>query len=141
MPSLQQCAVEILLAPALFVVAGKQIAVTLVDVVRGKGYCPLCLEELIPSADGQGHACLLGHYQGGIVPERTGSPVIAPTQAPARFILTLESLRLALSAWQEPQSLSFPTVVFAEYQAVRAALRAAISAAEEQGCSVGQELH
>lgn len=98
MPLLQPCALEILLAPALFVVAGKQVAVTLVDVVRGKGYCPLCLEELIPSADGQGRACLVGHYQGGIVPERVGSPVIAPTQAQARFILDLESLRLALSA-------------------------------------------
>lgn len=140
MPSFQSCAVEILLAPALFVVAGKQVAVTLVDVVRGKGYCPLCLEELVPSADGQGQACLVGHYQGGIVPERGGSPVISPAQAPARFILHLESLRLALSSWQESQALSFPTVVFAEYHEVRAALRAAISAAEQQGRSVGQEL-
>lgn len=140
MQSHQPCALEILLAPALLSVAGKQIAVTLVDVVRGKGYCPLCLQELIPSADGQARACLVGHYQGMILPEQAVPPVISPTQAPARFILHLESLQRALSAWQEAQALSFPTIIFAEYHEVRAALRAAISAAERQGQPVGQEL-
>lgn len=89
MQPLRQCAVELLLAPALLVVAGKQVAMTLVDVVRGKGYCPLCLEELVPSADGQARTCMVGHYQGMILPERVEPPVITPTQAPARFILNL----------------------------------------------------
>ncbi len=141
MQTRQQCAVEILLAPALLLVAGKQVAVTLVDVVRGKGYCPLCLQELVPSADGQERVCMVGHYQGEILPERKALAVIAPTQAPARFILNLESLQRVLSAWQGPQTLSFPTIVFAEYQDVRAALREAISTAERQGQPVGQELH
>lgn len=141
MQPLQPCAVELLLAPALLVVAGKQVAVTLVDVVRGKGYCPLCLAELVPSADGQARSCLVGHYHGMMLPERAEPPVISPTQAPARFILNLESLQRALSDWQEAQTLSFPTIIFAEYHEVRAALRAAISAAEKQGQPVGQELH
>lgn len=141
MQPVQQCAVELLMAPALLLVAGKQVAVTLVDVVRGKGYCPLCLEELVPSADGQSRACLVGHYQGMILPERAEPPVISPVQAPARFILNLESLQRALSAWQGVQAPSFPTIVFAEYQEVRAALREVISTAEKQGQPVGQELH
>lgn len=134
------CALEILLAPALLLVVGKQIAVTLVDVVRGKGYCPLCLQELVPSADGQARACLMGHYQ-GVLPEEEGLSVISPTQAPARFIVNLESLQLAMSRWQEAQTLQFPTIVFADYQDVRAALRDVLSAAEKQSQPAGQELH